>query len=194
MAYSLLSKEVQQFLGFANFYRLFALTSAKTKFQWTPQADAAFRRLNVNFTSSEGNSAILTVLDRFLRWLILVLCPSCPPPRRQLRQYCTMFFISMVSPGMLCGTGGRSSSPNAGRPSSPPLGATVSLSSGHHPQSSGQNEKLNQDLETGLCCLASQNPTSLSKHLLWVESTHNTLPSAATGFSPFQCASSVTWK
>lgn len=68
------------------------------------------------------------------------------------------------------------------------LGATVSLSSGHHPQSNGQTERLNQELETGLQCLVSQNPTTWSKNLIWVEYAHNTLPCSSTGLSPFQCA------
>ena len=41
--------------------------------------------------------------------------------------------------------------------------ATVSLTSGYHPESNGQTERLNQELETGLRCLVSQNPASWSK-------------------------------
>uniref|UniRef100_A0A8P4GTJ9 Gypsy retrotransposon integrase-like protein 1 n=1 Tax=Dicentrarchus labrax TaxID=13489 RepID=A0A8P4GTJ9_DICLA len=66
-------------------------------------------------------------------------------------------------------------------------GATVSLSSGYHPESNGQTERLNQELETCLRCLVSQNPASWSKHLTWVEYAHNSLPTAATGLTPFQC-------
>ena len=33
------------------------------------------------------------------------------------------------------------------------LGATVSLSSGFHPQSNGQTERMNQEMETALCCM-----------------------------------------
>ena len=40
-------------------------------------------------------------------------------------------------------------------------GATVSLSSGFHPQSNGPTERLNQDLEATLRCLVSANPASL---------------------------------
>ncbi|XP_058491524.1 uncharacterized protein LOC131463655 [Solea solea] len=68
------------------------------------------------------------------------------------------------------------------------LRATVSLSSGHHPQTNGQTERLNQELETGLRCLASRNPSSWSKHVIWVEYAHNTLPCSSSGMSPFQCA------
>ncbi|KAK7926171.1 hypothetical protein WMY93_008481 [Mugilogobius chulae] len=67
------------------------------------------------------------------------------------------------------------------------IGATVSLSSGYHPESNGQTERKNQDLETSLRCLASLNPSTWSKYIMWVEYAHNTLPSAASGLSPFQC-------
>lgn len=57
-------KQLQRFLGFANFYRRFirrfsmiaaplhALTSAKSKFQWNPQAQQAFLRLRRCFTTA----------------------------------------------------------------------------------------------------------------------------------------------
>ncbi|KAI3353735.1 hypothetical protein L3Q82_004965 [Scortum barcoo] len=66
------------------------------------------------------------------------------------------------------------------------LGATVSLSSGYHPESNGQTERLNQELETCLKCLMAQNQTTWSQDLTWVEYAHNSLPTAATGLSPFQ--------
>ncbi len=38
------------------------------------------------------------------------------------------------------------------------LGASVSLSSGFHPQTNDQTERTNQDLESALRCVASSNP------------------------------------
>ena len=57
-------KRLQQFLGFAHFYRRFirgysqvaapltALTSTKSPFSWTPEAEAAFRGLKRRFVSA----------------------------------------------------------------------------------------------------------------------------------------------
>lgn len=47
------------------------------------------------------------------------------------------------------------------------------------PQSNGQTERMDQEMETALWCMV---------HLLWVEYAHNTLTSSATSLSPFQCA------
>ena len=68
------------------------------------------------------------------------------------------------------------------------LGATVSLTSGYHPQSNGQTERLNQELKTGLRCMVSANLATWNKSLIWVEYAHNTLPCSSSGLSPFQCA------
>uniref|UniRef100_A0A3B3BQW6 Integrase catalytic domain-containing protein n=1 Tax=Oryzias melastigma TaxID=30732 RepID=A0A3B3BQW6_ORYME len=68
------------------------------------------------------------------------------------------------------------------------LGATVSLSSGYHPQSNGQAERANQELEAALRCLAAENHQDWSQYLIWIEYAHNTHPSSATGISPFEAA------
>ena len=59
-------KELQRFLGFANFYCRFirgvsstvqpltALTSTKVSFCWTPEADAAFTTLKTRFSKTPG--------------------------------------------------------------------------------------------------------------------------------------------
>lgn len=64
----------------------------------------------------------------------------------------------------------------------------ASLSLGLHSQSNDETERLNQELETKLWCLVSQNPSSWAEQLLLVEYAHNILSRSATHLSPFQCA------
>lgn len=66
------------------------------------------------------------------------------------------------------------------------LGAQVSLSSGFHPQTNGQTEHTNQELEMALGCVASTNQTTWSEQLPWIEYAHNSLTSTATGL-PLKC-------
>ncbi len=65
------------------------------------------------------------------------------------------------------------------------FGSSVSLSSGYHPQTSGQTERLNQELETSLRCLATPSPSTWCHQLIWVEYAHNSLPCSSSGLSPF---------
>ncbi|KAI5085223.1 hypothetical protein C0J45_23177, partial [Silurus meridionalis] len=66
------------------------------------------------------------------------------------------------------------------------LGISTSLSSGFHPQTNGQTERLNQDLKTGFHLLCRREPSSWSDKILWIEYAYNTLPTAATGLALFQ--------
>uniref|UniRef100_A0A9J7X1Y6 Uncharacterized protein n=1 Tax=Cyprinus carpio carpio TaxID=630221 RepID=A0A9J7X1Y6_CYPCA len=67
------------------------------------------------------------------------------------------------------------------------IGATASLSSGFHPQTNGQAERANQIVARMLRNLAFRNPSSWAEQLSWAEYAHNSLPSSASGISPFQC-------
>ena len=93
----------------------------------------------------------------------------------------------MVSPWTSSPTVVPSSRPGCGKPSVG-IGATVSLSSGYHPQTNGLAGWANQALEATLRCVTTSNPASWSQRLPWVEYSLNTMVSSATGLSPFQCS------
>lgn len=75
-------KEVQRFLGFANFYpkfirnfsfiaaRVHALTSSKSNFTWNPQAKKAIQHLKKCLIS--GIAAVLVLLDPSLQFVMEV--------------------------------------------------------------------------------------------------------------------------
>ena len=137
---------------------------------------------------SEGNTTILTVVDRFSKMVHFIPMPKLPSAKGTAEAVLLHVFRIHGFPKDVVSDRGPQFISQFWKAFCSLLGATVSLSSGYHPQSNGQSERLNQELETGLWCLVSQNPASWSKHLMWVEYAHNTLPSSATGLSPFQCA------
>ncbi|XP_060924550.1 uncharacterized protein LOC132998821 [Limanda limanda] len=136
---------------------------------------------------SKGNTTILTVVDRFSKMVHFIPLPKLPSAKETAEAVLEHVFRIHGFPKDVVSDRGPQFVSQFWKAFCSLLGATVSLSSGYHPQSNGQAERMNQDLETGLRCLVSQNPATWSKHLIWVEYAHNTLPSASTGLSPFQC-------
>lgn len=67
------------------------------------------------------------------------------------------------------------------------MNVQVNLSSGYHPQSNGQTERLNQEIGRFLRTYCSQHQGDWSKYLPWAEYAQNSLISSSTGLTPFQC-------
>lgn len=65
---------------------------------------------------------------------------------------------------------------------------TACVSFSYHPQSIGQTEQGNQDLESALRCVTSHHSVSWSSHFPWVEYARNSLVSSAAGMSPFMAS------
>lgn len=137
---------------------------------------------------SGGNTAVLTVVDRFSKATHFIPLPKLPSARETAVAVINHVFRIHGLPTDVVSDRGPQFISKFWREFCHLLGATVSLSSGFHPQSNGQTERANQDLERVLRCLVSQNPASWSQQLPWVEYAHNSLPVSATGLSPFQCS------
>ncbi|KAK3557138.1 hypothetical protein QTP70_024736 [Hemibagrus guttatus] len=67
------------------------------------------------------------------------------------------------------------------------LGIGVSLSSGYHPQSNGQAERLNQEIGRFLRSYCSREQHRWSEFLPWAEYAQNSLIHSSMGLTPFQC-------
>ncbi|KAF7653476.1 hypothetical protein LDENG_00082220 [Lucifuga dentata] len=133
---------------------------------------------------SEGNMVILTVVAQFSKIAHFLPLPSMKETAELILRH--IFRLHGFPVDMVSDRGPQFLSV-FWREFCTLVGAMVSLTSGFHPQSNGQTERMNQEMEMALCSMVSQNPSSWSSQLLWVEYTHNTLPSSATGMSPFQC-------
>lgn len=137
---------------------------------------------------SEGNTTILTIVDRFskmVHFIPLSKLPSALETASLLTQH--VFRLHGIPQDIVSDRGPQFSS-QVWRAFCRALGASASLSSGYHPQTNGQTERVNQDLESALRCVTARNPASWSTCLPWVEYAHNSLVSSATGMSPFMAS------
>ncbi len=137
---------------------------------------------------SQGNTVVLTVVDRFSKAAHFIPLPKLPSAKETALAVVDHVFRLHGLPTDVVSDRGPQFVSKFWQEFCRLLGATVSLSSGFHPQSNGQTERANQDLERTLRCLVSKNPTSWSQQLSMVEYAHNTLPVSSTGLSPFECS------
>ncbi len=125
---------------------------------------------------SLGNTVVLTVVDRFSKAAHFIPLPKLPSAKETAATVVDHVFRIHGLPADVVSDRGPQFVSKFWREFCRLLGATVSLSSGFHPQTNGQTERANQDLERVLRCLVTQNPTSWCQQLSWVEYAHNSLP------------------
>lgn len=136
---------------------------------------------------SQGNKVILVVVDRFSKACHLIPLPKLPSAPQNAEIVLQHIFRLHGFPQDVVLDRGPQFASRFWKAFCQLIGASASLSSGFHPQSNGQTERTNQEIETTLRCLASSNPMTWSKHLIWAEFAHNTLHHSSTGMSPFEC-------
>lgn len=137
---------------------------------------------------SEGNTTILTIIDRFSKAVHFVPLPKLPSAQETAQLITQHVFRLHGIPNDIVSDRGPQFISQVWRSFCQAVGASVSLSSGYHPQSNGQSERANQELESLLRCVIDNNPSSWSTHLAWVEYAHNTHTSSATGLTPFEAS------
>ncbi|KAJ8333796.1 hypothetical protein SKAU_G00411150 [Synaphobranchus kaupii] len=137
---------------------------------------------------SEGNSVILTIVDRFSKAVHFIPLPKLPSALETAELLVVHVVRLHGIPSDIVSDRGPQFSSQVWKAFCVALGASASLSSGFHPQSNGQAERANQDLGAALRCVTARNPASWSRFLPWVEYSHNSLKSTSTGLSPFECS------
>uniref|UniRef100_A0A8C5CEZ5 Gypsy retrotransposon integrase-like protein 1 n=1 Tax=Gadus morhua TaxID=8049 RepID=A0A8C5CEZ5_GADMO len=156
-----------------------------------PIPDRPWSHISLDFVTglpaSKGHTVVLTLVDRFSKRAHFIPLTKLPSARETADLLLHHIFRLHGLPTDVVSDRGPQLTSAFWREFCSLVGATVSLSSGFHPQSNGQTERVNQDLETTLRCLVNCNPASWSDQLVWVEYAHNTLTCSST-VSPFQCA------
>lgn len=135
-----------------------------------------------------GKTIILSVIDRFSKAAHFIALQKIPTASETAKLLVEHVFRLHGIPAEIVSDRGPQFSSQVWRAFCTALGAKACLSSGYHPQTNGQTEYLNQELETTLRCVTSNNPASWSSYLPWIEYAHNSLVSSATGVSPFEAS------
>ena len=138
--------------------------------------------------SSQGNTVVFTIVDRFSKAVHFVPLRKLPSSSETADLLVLHVVKQHGIPLDIVSDRGPQFTSRVWQAFCKGIGATVSLSSGYHPQSNGQAERANQCLGSMLRCVASRQPASWSKYLPWVEYAHNSMTSSATGMSPFECS------
>uniref|UniRef100_A0A3Q2W0Y3 Gypsy retrotransposon integrase-like protein 1 n=1 Tax=Haplochromis burtoni TaxID=8153 RepID=A0A3Q2W0Y3_HAPBU len=137
---------------------------------------------------SSGNSVILNIVDRFSKAAHFIALPKLPTALETAQLLTNHVFRLHGIPSDIVSDRGLQFTSRVWKEFCSALGAQVSLSSGFHPQTNGQTERTNQELEAALRCLVSTNQSTWSEQLSWIEYAHNSLTSSATGVSHFEAS------
>uniref|UniRef100_A0AAX7VPW8 Gypsy retrotransposon integrase-like protein 1 n=1 Tax=Astatotilapia calliptera TaxID=8154 RepID=A0AAX7VPW8_ASTCA len=135
---------------------------------------------------SSSNTSILTIIDRFSKAAHFIALPKLPSALETAQLLTQHVFRLHGIPQDIVSDRRPQFTSRVWKEFCAELGAQVSLSSGFHPQTNGQTERANQELEAMLRCVASSNQATWSEQLAWVEYAHNASTSSATGLSPFE--------
>uniref|UniRef100_A0A674PMU1 Gypsy retrotransposon integrase-like protein 1 n=1 Tax=Takifugu rubripes TaxID=31033 RepID=A0A674PMU1_TAKRU len=118
---------------------------------------------------SQGHEVVLTVVDRFSKSAHFIPLPKLPSAAETGELLVQHVFRLHGLPTDIVSDRGPQFCSQVWRSFCSALGASVSLTSGYHPQANGQAERTNQSLEDALRCVAAQDPSSWSTYLPWVE-------------------------
>uniref|UniRef100_A0A3B3BM67 Gypsy retrotransposon integrase-like protein 1 n=1 Tax=Oryzias melastigma TaxID=30732 RepID=A0A3B3BM67_ORYME len=135
---------------------------------------------------SQGKTVVLTVVDRFSKMVHFIALPKLPSAKETAEVLLQEVFRLHGVPRDIVSDRGPQFTSRFWAEFCRLLTVSISLTSGFHPQSNGQAERLNQQLKTSLRLLSGHNPATWAGNLVWAEFAHNSLPSSATGLSPFQ--------
>ncbi|KAL0149332.1 hypothetical protein M9458_055370 [Cirrhinus mrigala] len=207
-------KELQRFLGFANFYRFWwpSLRSDTIAFvkncvicnisksskqlpagllQPLPIPQRPWSHIAIDFVTdlplSNGYTTILTVIDRFSKSCRLIPLPKLPTALETVEALCEFVFRFYGLPDDIVSDRGSQFTSRVWTAFFKCLNVSISLTSGYHPESNGQTERLNQEITRFLRSYCHHNQSDWSKFLFWAEYAQNSLHKPSTGLTPFQC-------
>ncbi|KAL0155123.1 hypothetical protein M9458_049386, partial [Cirrhinus mrigala] len=155
-----------------------------------PIPEGPWSHLGVDFLSdlpsSEGNTCILVIVDRFFKTCKFVPLKGLPTAMETAEHLFNQVFRHFGIPEEIVSDRGPQFTSHVWKAFFKLLGVTVNLSSGYHPQTNGQTERKIQELGRYLRAYCHEDQHSRSRFLPWAEYAQNSLRQDSTGITPFQ--------
>ncbi|KAK6323383.1 hypothetical protein J4Q44_G00057220 [Coregonus suidteri] len=161
------------------------------KLQPLPIPQRPWSHLSVDFVTdlppSQGNTTILVVVDRFSKACRLLPMPGLPTALQTAEALFTHVFRHYGVPEDIVSDRGPQFTSRVWRAFMERLGVSVSLTSGYHPESNGQVERVNQEVGRFLRSYCQGRPEEWARYVPWAEMAQNSLRHSSTQLTPFQC-------
>ncbi|KAI2661861.1 Transposon Tf2-6 polyprotein [Labeo rohita] len=165
-------------------------TPSTGELQPLPIPKRPWSHISIDFVTglpdSQGKNTILTIVDRFSKAVHLVALTGLPSAKDTAELILEHVVRLHGFPKDIVSDRGPQFTAKFWQAFCRLVGTTSSLSSGHHPQTNGQTERANQQLERFLRCFAGEHQRSWARYLVWTELSNNLLTSSATDLSPFE--------
>ncbi|KAL0157924.1 hypothetical protein M9458_046000, partial [Cirrhinus mrigala] len=187
-----LRRDVQEYVQACNICaRSKTINSPSTgELQPLPIPKRPWSHISVDFVTglpdSHGKNTILTIVDRFSKAVHLVALTGLPSAKTTAELILEHVVRLHGFPKDIVSDRGPQFTAKFWQAFCRLVGTTSSLSSGHHPQTNGQTERANQQLERFLRCFAGEHQRSWARYLVWAELSNNLHTSSATNLSPFE--------
>ncbi|KAI2653726.1 Transposon Tf2-9 polyprotein [Labeo rohita] len=181
----------------SSFFKLLNVNVSLTS-GYHPQSNGQTERLNqeiirflrsycYNNQSDWSRYLIFTIIDRFSKACRLIPLPKLPSAFEAAELLCNHVFRLYGLPEDIVLDRGPQFTSRVWSSFFKLLNVNVSLTSGYHPQSNGQTERLNQEIIRFLRSYCYNNQSDWSRYLMWAEYAQNSLVKPVTGITPFQC-------
>ena len=161
------------------------------KLQPLPVPQRPWSHLAVDFVTdlpaSGGHTVILVVVDRFSKHCKFIPFTRLPTALQVAEAMFHHVFRNYGLPEDIVSDRGPQFISRVWKSFFHRMGCTVSLTSGYHPESNGQAERTIQELGRFLRTHCHNHQHDWAEFLPWAEYAQNSLRSASTGMTPFQC-------
>jgi len=144
------------------------------------------RDLITGLPESAGMDAILVIVDRFSKFVILIACNSTLDSLGTARLMRDHVWIDHGTPRIILSDRGPQFASKFTRELSELLGTKLALSTAYHPQTDGQTERMNQEIEKYLRAFVNFHQNDWTEWLSTCQLALNNTIKSSTGFTPFE--------